>query len=140
MVVYRLSHSRKLPHRWQETKMIGYFDSETQCNKTIDQLLMQPGFRDYPDRFCIIPCRTPDAPEETALDTVYEVTVEKEINDFDSYVSYLGVYAQEASAENRVKKCMKRIENKAGTEFYVIDYRINEVLWSEGFDVVEYSE
>ena len=35
---------------------------------------------------------------------------------------------------------MKRIENKAGTEFYVIDYRINEVIWSEGFDVVEYSE
>ena len=47
---------------------------------------MQPGFRDYPDRFCIIPCRTPDAPEETALDTVYEVTAEKEINDFMLYI------------------------------------------------------
>ena len=138
MVVYRLIHSGKLPHRWRETKMIGYFDSEKQCKQAIDRLLSQPGFRDFPDAFCMIPCRIPDAAEGIALDTGWEVSSEKKRNSVDSYESYLGVYARQESAKNRVKKCMKRITNQAGSKFDITDYGINEVQWSEGFNVVEY--
>jgi hypothetical protein len=115
--------------------MIGYFDSEMNCQEVIRNLLPKPGYRDYPDSFYTIEDRIPDIQGGNIPNTVYEVTSERIINITDSYVSFLGVYAYEASAQNRVAKCKKRIsKSKKETVFYIEPYTINKVHWSEGFD------
>lgn len=135
MIVYKLIHRCKLSHGWNETKMIGYFDSEKSCHDAIRSLLSMPGFRDHPDSFRMIDNRLPDIAEDHIPNTVYEVTSERIINATDSYVSFLGVYAHEASAQNRVAKSEKKIMNhKKKTVFYVEPFLINQVHWSEGFD------
>ena len=135
MKVYRLIHVHQLSHGWNETKIIGYFDSEMRCQEVIRNLLPKPGYCDYPDSFYTIEKSIPDTQGDRIPDVVYEVNSERIINLTDSYVSFLGVYAYEASAHNRVIKCKKRIRNsKQETVFYIEPFTINKVHWSEGFD------
>lgn len=140
MVVYRLMHCIGWsPYGWNENSiMIGYFDSETKCWETIRSLLPMPGYCDHPDSFRVFIDRLPDIKGNSLPDTVFEVTSER-ITDEANYVAYesfLGVYAHERSAMNRIAKCEKRMKNsKQKTVFYCTPYAVNEVHWREGFDM-----
>lgn len=57
--VYKLEHKRlvevedKTREKIHDTKSLGFFKSEEECNEIISLYLDQPGFKDYPDSFFV---------------------------------------------------------------------------------------
>jgi hypothetical protein len=57
--VYKLEHKNCIEIDFEtgeeicDTKMLGFFSSKEKCNESIKEYLLQPGFKDYPERFFI---------------------------------------------------------------------------------------
>ncbi len=51
--VYVLQHERELDDDAFEVKFIGVYSSQADADAAIERLIKQPGFKDFPDGFCV---------------------------------------------------------------------------------------
>lgn len=141
--VYKLEHKnlKEIDFETEEeicdTKLLGFFSSREECNKSIQKYLMQPGFKEHPDRFFI-------EKVEADIDDFND-----KIGNFDKYVYYLnhewydGEYDYQCdigfySSLKRAKKAKQMYKQDEAfidhPEGFGIDkYLINEREWKEGF-------
>lgn len=55
MKLFLLAHEYERPSGCEEVKVIGIYSSEQLAAAAIEQLMTQPGFRDWPDCFTVAP-------------------------------------------------------------------------------------
>jgi len=51
--VFVLQHSYERPVGIDESKFIGVYATRAKADAAVKRLMIQPGFRDHPDEFCI---------------------------------------------------------------------------------------
>lgn len=51
--VYILQHSRELPDRTEDVKLIGVYSSEIDASRAMSRLRRAPGFKEFPAGFSV---------------------------------------------------------------------------------------
>lgn len=135
MIVFKLDHVRKVAGRHcTDTTGIGYFDSERSAQDAIRQLLNQPGFCDFSEDFRMEKLSVPDIEKTETQSYVYDVWHEWALDADTTYVTFLGVYAKESSAQNRIAKSRRSEKfRKHPDGFGYARNELNQISWQEGF-------
>lgn len=141
--IYKLTH-RKLvetgvetSEKIYDTKLLGFFSSRKKCKEIIPLYLEQPGFKDYPDDFCIEKIEA-DVDEYNEIpgefgDYVFFVSHEWYDGEYD-YISNLGYYSTLGKAEEAKEMYKRAPELIDYPDGFCIDaYKINKREWKEGF-------
>lgn len=144
---YKFEHKRlvevdnETEEKTYNTKLLGFFKSEENCQELIPEYIKKPGFCDYPNDFFIekIEANINDFNDIAGSfeSSVFYLTHEWYDGEFD-YVSDLGSYSTEElaiKAQVRYQLDPSFFEHPDG--FCISEYVIGENEWTEGFCIDE---
>ena len=120
-----------------DTKMLGFFSSKEKCNESIKEYLLQPGFKDYPERFFIekVYADIDDYNDKVGHFDKYVYYLSHEWYDGEyDYQTHFGYYSSLKKAKKAKEMYKKETEFiKYPDGFDIGKYLINEREWKEGF-------
>ena len=136
--VYMLTHSRIVVDDARETKVLGYFSTQSKAKQAIDEYKLLDGFCDYPNDFFIETCEADvdefnDIPGQFS-DVVYRLFHEYYDGVEFDYVTNLGFY----STEQNVYKALEKFKHdpifaEHLDGFIIYECQIDEKYWQDGF-------
>lgn len=135
--IYKLKHVRKVDEKYNDTKLIGFFSSESKAKDNISYLKTKEGFVDYPNDFVIEECEIDDA---ISNNQIFYLTHSYEIDSGIDMISELGVFATEKEAYDTQQDWLKKDEAfKRHPEGFNIDNCIlnKHLEWQDGFFAYE---